>query len=259
MLNRYTLMLALTASLISLSAEAAGLFLAPRGVRPLGRAGAFVAGADDPNAMSYNPAGLSFAVNGALVDFGLPLHFTDYTRQNPVSGEFMPTVRGEGLTLPSPTIAAAYRFESLPDVTFGTSVHADYPLLQNWPDELPDGSPAPQRYAILNYKGTAVVKIAGGAAWQPLEGLSIGAAFQVFAGKFSSEVTLSNCDGAIFCSFPESPLLGCAQEKGKKKLFLVCGSHLHDRPLDATSTEQERLSEGCTLRAVSTGKQKKRE
>ena len=115
---------------------------APRGVRPLGRAGAFVAGADDPNAMSYNPAGLAFAVNGALVDFGLPLHYTDFTRQNPVSGEFMPTVRGQGLTLPSPTMAAVYRFESLPEVTFGSSVHADYPLLQNWPDELSDGSPS---------------------------------------------------------------------------------------------------------------------
>ena len=43
--NRLFLSLVLGLSLLSLSAEAAGLFLAPRGVRPLGRAGAFVAGA----------------------------------------------------------------------------------------------------------------------------------------------------------------------------------------------------------------------
>ena len=69
------LSLVLGFSLLAVTAEAAGLFLAPRGVRPLGRAGAFVAGADDPNALSYNPAGLAFARNGILVDFGIPIHF----------------------------------------------------------------------------------------------------------------------------------------------------------------------------------------
>ncbi|MBT6177555.1 MAG: hypothetical protein HOI23_09920 [Deltaproteobacteria bacterium] len=223
--NRLMLSLVVGISLLAFSAEAAGLFLAPRGVRPLGRAGAFVAGADDPNSLSYNPAGLAFSHSGMLIDFGIPLHFTDYTRQNPLSGEFMPTVQGQGLTLPSPTIATAYRFEALPEVTFGTSVHADYPLLQNWPDKLPDGTPAPQRYAILNYKGTAVVKLSGGAAWEPIKGLAIGAAFQMFAGLFSSEVTLSNCDGAIFCSFPESPDYD-ARIQFASKPFISPGFHL---------------------------------
>ena len=39
-------------------ADAGGLYYADRGVRPLGRAGAFVAGADDPGAITYNPAGM---------------------------------------------------------------------------------------------------------------------------------------------------------------------------------------------------------
>src|SRR5262249_35607125 len=53
---------------LSAEAYAAGLFLAPRGVRPLGRAGAFVAGADDVHALTYNPAGLAFADKQVLVD-----------------------------------------------------------------------------------------------------------------------------------------------------------------------------------------------
>ena len=39
-------------------ARAGGLYLADRGVRPLGRGGAFIAGADDLGAIAYNPAGL---------------------------------------------------------------------------------------------------------------------------------------------------------------------------------------------------------
>lgn len=223
--NRWFCSLVLGLICFCATAQAAGLFLAPRGVRPLARAGAFVAGADDPNALSYNPAGLAFSQNGILIDVGLPLHNTDYTRQNPASGEFMPTVQGEGMMLPSPTIAGSYRFEEFPELTFGTSLHADYPLLQNWPDELPDGSPAPQRYAILNYHGTAVVKLSGGVAWMPVEGLAIGAAFQVFTGVFASEVTLSNCDGAFFCSFPESPDYD-ARIQFASKPFMAPGFHL---------------------------------
>ena len=41
-------------------ADAGGFYFSDRGVRPMGRAGAFVAGADDLNATYYNPAGIKF-------------------------------------------------------------------------------------------------------------------------------------------------------------------------------------------------------
>ncbi len=57
-----------------------GLYYADRGVRPLGRAGAFVAGADDLGAIVYNPAGIFDAGGQFLID-GSWVHFTsDYTR-----------------------------------------------------------------------------------------------------------------------------------------------------------------------------------
>ena len=65
---------------LSTSAYATGLFLAPRGVRPLARGGAFVAGASDVNALSYNPAGIALAPEMLTLDFGLPLHSSTYTR-----------------------------------------------------------------------------------------------------------------------------------------------------------------------------------
>ena len=56
-------------------ADAAGLYFADRGVRPAGRAGAFIAGADDLGAIWYNPAGIVDAQSSVLVDFSW-LRFT---------------------------------------------------------------------------------------------------------------------------------------------------------------------------------------
>jgi len=58
-----------------------GFYLAPRGVRPLGRGGAFVAGADDQNAAWYNPAGLAQAGSGVLIDLSYIGFLEQYTRQ----------------------------------------------------------------------------------------------------------------------------------------------------------------------------------
>ena len=51
----------LAAIAFSTDAFAAGLYYSERGVSPLGRGGAFVAGADDLGAIAYNPAGLADA------------------------------------------------------------------------------------------------------------------------------------------------------------------------------------------------------
>src|SRR5580692_13216211 len=66
---------------LSSRADASGLYVSDRGVRPLGRGGAFVAGADDLGAIWYNPAGLVDAPSSILLD-GSYLHYTDsYARQ----------------------------------------------------------------------------------------------------------------------------------------------------------------------------------
>ena len=62
--RKAALALALGATLSPLPASAGGFYLTDRGVRPLGRGGAFIAGADDQHAVWYNPAGLMSAGNG---------------------------------------------------------------------------------------------------------------------------------------------------------------------------------------------------
>src|SRR5205814_4654165 len=49
-------------------AHGAGLYFSDRGVRPLARGGAFVAGADDLGAVWYNPAGLADAGTTLFAD-----------------------------------------------------------------------------------------------------------------------------------------------------------------------------------------------
>ena len=100
-------------------ARGRAFYATDRGVRPMGRAGAFVAGADDLGAVWYNPAGIADAGSALLVDFSW-LDFTaSYTRQlriqNPdgtIQYPTSPTVKGNTPILPLPTIVGSYVFGS---------------------------------------------------------------------------------------------------------------------------------------------------
>ena len=205
--------------LLSSSAFATGLFLAPRGVKPLARGGAFIAGANDVNALSYNPAGIALSPEMLTIDFGLPLHSSTYTRYVDEPSTAFEPVDGQGLTLPSPTIGGVLRFAELPDWTFAGGIFADYPGLQNWPDTLESGRAAPQRYSILNYDGTAIAKLSVAAAWSPVDDLSFGLQAIMYSGRFANTVTLSNCDGVI-CTQPENPDYDSAIQVTSDPLFL---------------------------------------
>ncbi len=191
--------------LLSAEAHAAGLFIAPRGVRPLARGGAFVAGADDVHALTYNPAGLAFAKNQILFDLALNFYSVDFTRRVTPDSEPLPTVSGEGLKLPLPNLGFVHDFGLGPMFTFGASLGADTPGLQTWPSELPDGSPAPQRYSIEEYNGTAIVKLAAGGAVRPIPELAFGMSLQAMVGTFADTKSVSACDGVI-CTQAEDPL-----------------------------------------------------
>src|SRR5580692_5885682 len=100
---------------LSSRADASGLYFSDRGMRPLGRGGAFVAGADDLGAIWYNPAGIVDAPSGVLVD-ATWLHYTsDFTRQALTTSntgapfvQTFPKVSGSTPVLPVPTIAGSY-------------------------------------------------------------------------------------------------------------------------------------------------------
>ncbi len=180
------------------SANAAGLYFVPRGVRPLGVAGAMAAGADDVGAaIGYNPAGLIYAGEQFLVDASVLFYSGNYTRQALVGPDDAPVVKtypkvnADQSFLPLPTLAYSNPF-GLEDWNFAVGLYAPYSALTKYP-QLVDGLAAPQRYSLISLEGTTLVNIGLYAAWSPLDWLSIGAGFEIVTGIFETKMAVTSC------------------------------------------------------------------
>ncbi len=198
------------------AASAAGLYATDRGVRPLGRGGAFVAGADDLGAIAYNPAGIFDAGSSILVDGSFVLFAGDYTRRarlrqvDPNTGELVggyeqtfPTVSGSATPVPIPTIVGS--FAPHKDWRVAIGAFAPYAALPSYPAALDDGSPAPQRYSSISLDGSALLVLGGYAAWRPHPAFTLGAGLEVVAGSIQGRIALSGClPDRWFCA-PEDP------------------------------------------------------
>ncbi|MET0286256.1 MAG: outer membrane protein transport protein [Polyangiales bacterium] len=199
------LLVALATLMSAGSAHAGGLFLFDRGARPLGRGGAFVAGVDDPNALHYNPAGLIESGNQLMGDATLTVPFASVTRTNP-DGSPMAKVDASPLLLPIPQGGFSHNF-GLKNWGFGASIFAPNVMIIGYPRSLRQGGmnvPSPTRYSLVNLEGSLLATLALGAAWQPIKGLSLGAALHLTGGRFTGSTALNACDGTL-CTFPEDP------------------------------------------------------
>jgi long-chain fatty acid transport protein len=211
---------ALALSVSTGSAAAAGLYYSDSGVRPLGRAGAFVAGADDLGAIVYNPAGLFDAGGQFLIDASW-VHFTsDYTRIanvqqiDPNTGQVVgtypqksPTVHGTTPFLPIPTLAVSFKVHR--DVVIGLGVWAPYAALTSYPSTVPAAgggtTPAPQRYSLISLDGSLLSFVGGGVGWRPIKELRLGATVGVLTGVFNTESTFAGCVPERFLCASEEP------------------------------------------------------
>ena len=193
-------------------AIAGGLYVSDRGVRPLGRGGAFVAGADDLGAIWYNPAGLADTPASLLVDASW-LHYTsDFTRQALTTSAqgttfttTFPSVSGSTPVLPIPTLAAAFRLGEKKDYTLAFGVYAPYTALTSYPQTITDASgnpqPAPQRYSLISLDGSALVILGTWLGFKPIEELRVGAGVQLLTGTFRSTQVFSACPpDNLFCA-----------------------------------------------------------
>ncbi len=197
------------------SAWAGGLYFADRGVRPLGRGGAFVAGADDLGGVWYNAAGVYEAGTEILVDASW-LHFTtDYTRQaivkqtDPNTGAtvasfeqtFTP-VEGVAPVMPIPTVAGSYKVH--PDWVLALSMMSPYSAIVSYPEEV-NGEPAPQRYSLITMDGSLLAVVGFTAAWAPSDEWRLGLGIEMLAGRFVTTTMLSTCIPDRFLCAPEQP------------------------------------------------------
>lgn len=204
-------------------AHASGFYTADRGVRPLARGGAFVAGGDDLGAITYNPAGIFDAGTSFLIDGSIVIFRSDYTRQallrqvDPNTGEVVatyeqtfPTIEGSGAPLPLPTVAASFIVH--PDWRVAIGVHVPYATLPTYPETLEDGTPSPGRYQLVTLDGSVLAVIGGYVAWRPIKPLTIGAGLELLVGSFKSQKYLSGCVPERFFCSPEDPEWDVATE-----------------------------------------------
>jgi long-chain fatty acid transport protein len=204
-------------ALVPSRASAGGLYFSDRGVRPLSRAGAFVAGADDLGAIWYNPAGLADAGTSFMLDASWLNYGADFTRKSRVvdSGGTVrtydfPTVTGKTPFLPIPTIGFTYNFgeqrkkEPVKPWTFGMGAYAPYTAITSFPLTA-DNQPAPSRYSLVSLDGSLLVIIGAYLAYKPIPELSLGVGVSALVGTFQSQVVFNTNPADRLLSAPEDP------------------------------------------------------
>src|SRR5512143_1387134 len=206
---------ALGTSLTTEDARAGGLYFSSRGVRPLARGGAFVAGADDLGALWYNPAGLVDAQGTFLADAAFMLFSADFQRQTQVvdgAGVVQTynydSVHGDTPPLAIPTLALAASIGSERRLTIGGGIYAPYaPLLQG-PETVTDKSgntpPSPSRYSAISLGGSLLAVVELFAAYKLTEEWRIGVGLQALAGVFQTTVDLGAAPPGLLAA-PQDP------------------------------------------------------
>lgn len=116
-------------SLLAIPALASGPSLFEMGSKASAEAGAFVARADDPTAVFYNPAGLAF--QGNALSFNLTYLNVDGEYNSPTQGTWKD--QAENFFVPSAFIH--YRISD--KVSFGFAVMPHYNLATEWPNDFP--------------------------------------------------------------------------------------------------------------------------
>ena len=165
------------------------MWLPVRGVRSLARGGAFVAGADDADALWQNPAGLAHAAGDGkralLFDIALVYQPIEFTADN---GE---KVTNEQPSQPVPAIAGSLGIGER--LVIGGGIAAPYAALHRYPK---DGA---ARFASVSWSGSAFVIATAGIAYRVNDQLRVGATIQNFFSKLSWSVVASGCPPMQTC------------------------------------------------------------
>ena len=202
---------------IPASAWAGGLFLPYHGVRGLGRAGALVAGGDDPGGIWYNPALIDRQPgHQLLVDAAAVLLAMRYSRIDS-GGNPLPEVSNSNPPLAVPTIAYTMPSPWGKKLWLGASLSGGSGVLPSYPR--PGYGPcgaatsgcidtvhrdAPQRYTLVTLDGTLFVRMDFAVAWQITPELTLGASLQNHVAIMKQIKSISS-DNGVLASGPEDP------------------------------------------------------
>jgi long-chain fatty acid transport protein len=196
----------------------------------MGRAGAFVAGADDLGAVWYNPAGLADAGTSALADVSFLRFSSEYTRRlrvldadDTVRVLDSPKVSGTSPVIPFPTLAGSYQFGERKEYTVAAAAFAPYAAIATYPGQI-DGQPSPSRYALGSFDGSALVFTGAYFAWKPTPELRLGIGLGALVGVFQSTVTFSVSPPDRLLAAPEQPEYDAASRFRVGPIFAPTGN-----------------------------------
>jgi long-chain fatty acid transport protein len=185
----------LVAMLVASPAFAGGMTLPLRGVRALERGGAFVAGADDADALWLDPAGLAHAPRWGqrqlLFDIAYVAQAVDYTGVAPDGTALAPVENLQPAQL-VPTVAGAFTVADRLVVAGG--ITAPYAGTHRYEAD------GPARYASVSLAGSTFVVVTLGIAYAVSDRLRVGATLQDTVSKLDASVVVSACPGQTTCS-----------------------------------------------------------
>jgi long-chain fatty acid transport protein len=197
-------------------AEAGGMTLPARGARPMGRAGSFVAGADDGGALYYNPAGLA-DIDGIslLVDGALVFQQVHYDRVD--SGGVKQQGQDASIDLlPIPTLALTWKPKRADWLTVAGGIWVPYLGLNSWKED------GPQRYSSITLNGSLLIVMELAAAFRINEHFWLGVGLQNMYLNFRSRKMLSACPSEVDCA-PEDPSFDSLTEIEASSAFTPSG------------------------------------
>jgi long-subunit fatty acid transport protein len=171
---------------------AGGPSLPARGVRATSMGGAFVAGAEGPNALWYNPARMDETSLG--IEIGVVSLSGAFTPSDGV--EAGKRVENNGRPLPNPTFGFVYRLNDM--ISLGVGAFAPYAGFQRFSED------GPQRYALVESDRTTLLHLAAGAAFR-FDRFRVGATLQNVMGHLKQRIVLSGYSG-IFGHAEDSEL-----------------------------------------------------
>ncbi len=160
------------------------------GVRSLERAGAWIAGADDADALWQNPAGLAHAAGDGkralLFDLAVVYQPVDYTAPDGA------TASNDQPSQPVPALAGSLGVGDRLVIAGG--IATPYMALHRY------AADGPARYASTSWNGTAFVIATVGAAYAVTDRLRVGATIQDAFSKLATSVVMTACPPSTTCA-----------------------------------------------------------
>jgi long-chain fatty acid transport protein len=188
-----------TAVALGETAEAGGLSLPIHGARSLERGGAFIAGADDADALWLNPAGLGHLAGNKkqalLFDVVLLYQPSEYERLA-ADGTLLPRVTNQQPGTLVPALAGALGIGDKLVIAGGLA--SPYTGFHRYAGD------GPQRYASVGLDGSTFVVVTAGVGYRVSDRLRLGATLQNFVSLTKLSTVANGCPSSMTCA-PEDP------------------------------------------------------